>query len=77
MAAALLATAAAAASPGPAAAAPAGPGAVIEVKLSSGADVAAVRQALDDREIARVTPLFARLGDRLARLRDSAHARER
>jgi hypothetical protein len=39
------------------------------VKLSSGSDVAAVRHALDDREIAKMTPLFTRLDDRLARLR--------
>jgi hypothetical protein len=68
LAAALMASAGAAALPVPAAAA-AGPGAVIEVKLSSGADVAAVRQALHDREIARMAPLFARLDDRLATLR--------
>ncbi|PSL51953.1 subtilisin family serine protease [Saccharothrix carnea] len=68
LAAALLAGAGAAALPVPAAAA-AQPGAVIEVKLSSGAGVAAVRQVLDDREITRMTPLFAGLGDRLAKLR--------
>ncbi|MGW5050234.1 S8 family serine peptidase [Actinokineospora sp. NPDC004072] len=70
LAAALLVSAAAVALPAPAAAAaPAGPGAVIEVKLASGTGVAAVRQALDDREITKMTPLFARLGERLTALR--------
>ncbi len=68
LAAALMASAGAAALPVPAAAA-AGPGAVLEVKLSAGSDVAAVRHALDDREITRMSPLFTRLGDRLATLR--------
>ncbi|RKT55375.1 S8 family serine peptidase [Saccharothrix australiensis] len=54
--------------PAAAVAAPAGPGAVLEVKLASGAGVAAVRRVLDSREIARTTPLFARLDERLARL---------
>ncbi|NUT47523.1 MAG: S8 family serine peptidase [Saccharothrix sp.] len=69
LAAVLLAGTGAVALSAPAVAAPAGPGAVIEVKLSSGGGVAAVRQALDDRAIARMTPLFARLDERMGRLR--------
>jgi hypothetical protein len=66
---ALLASAGASALSAPAAAAAAEPGAVIEVKLSSGAGVAAVRHALSDREIDKITPLFTRLDEKLTRLR--------
>ncbi|GGS37227.1 S8 family serine peptidase [Actinokineospora fastidiosa] len=75
MAAALMVSAAAVALPAPAAAAaPSGPGAVLEVKLSAGHGVGALRQALAAPEIAEAKPLFDRLDERLTTLRGNGRA---